>query len=200
MPTFLSDPAPAFYMVLLAFALVTGMMALRNQDRSNGIRFGIAMGILLLVAVIDKAIESPREEAVRRVTLMAEAADAKNADQFVEHLADTIEYRGGSQPIGMKKDEVRTLPFWEMLRQHNVHVAVWNFSRDDVKQTDANTIEIGFNAKGEIAKGEATNGLFPIYMRATFKKQPNGQWKLTAFASFDLINHDAPLVIPNFPR
>ena len=195
MPTFLIDPAPAFYLVLLAFAIVTGTIAARYQDRSSSIRFGIALAVLLLAYLIDKSFESPREEAVRRVQAMAQAADAKNPDAFVEHLADSFEYRGGEKPTTVKRDEMRTVPFWEMLRQINARVTVWDFSRDDVKQVDANTIEIGFSGKGE-------SGGTPIllYMKATFRKQPDGQWKLTAIASFKFENHNEALAIPNFPR
>lgn len=195
MPTFLSDPAPAFYLILIAFAVVIGAIAARHQDRPSLIRFAIALAVLLLVFAVDRGFESPREEALRRVKSMAQAADAKNPDQFVEHLAETVEFRGGDKPITVKKDEVRTAPFWEMLRQRNVRVVVWDFSQDDVKQVDAGTIEIGFSAKGE-AEGTP----FPVYMKTTFKKQPDGQWKLVAFASFKFENHNEPLTIPNFPR
>ena len=195
MPTFLTDPAPAFYLILLAFAVVTGSIAARYQDRSGAIHFGIALALLLLVFGFDRGIESPREEAVRRVQAMAHAADSKNPDAFVEHLADTIEYRGGDKPVTVKKDEVRTSPFWPMLRQFNIAVRVWDFSQDDVKQIDASTIEIGFSAKGE-ADGKP----FLLYIKATFRKQPDGQWKLTAFASFKFENHNEPLTIPGFPR
>ena len=198
MPTFLTDPAPAFYLILLAFAVVTGAIAARYQDRPSLIRFGIALAILALIYGIDKSIESPREEAVRRVNEMAQAADAKSPDKFIEHLADTLEYRGGQQTVTVKKDEVRNSSFWAMLRQNDVHVAVWDFSRDDVKQIDANTIEIGFSAKGEVSSQQ--QGMFPLYMKATFKKQPEGNWKLTAFASFRFEKHEEPLLIPNFPR
>src|SRR6266540_6329037 len=187
MPTFLTDPAPAFYLILLAFAVITGAIAARYQDRPSFIRFGIALAILLLAYGLDRGIESPREEAVRRVKVMAQAADAKNPDQFVEHLADTIEYRGGSQPVTVKKDDVKSGPFWAMLRQHNARVTVWGFSQDDVKQIDANSIEIGCSAKGE--EGGAGGTPFMLYMKATFKKQSDGQWKLTAFASFKFENH-----------
>lgn len=195
MPTFLSDPAPAFYLILLGFAVVTGAIAARYQDRPSLIRFGIAIAVLLLAYLIDKSFESPREEAVRRVQAMAQAADAKNPDAFVEHLADSFEYRGGEKPTNAKKDEMRTAPFWDMLRQINARVTVWDFSRDDVKQVDANTIEIGFSGKGE-----SDNRPMMLYMKATFRKQPDGQWKLTAIASFKFEKHDEALAIPNFPR
>lgn len=122
---------------------------------------------------------------------MAQAADTKNPDAFVEHVADTIEYRGSDKPTKLTKQELRTLPFWDMLRQMNVHVAVWDFSQDDVKEVDANTIEVGFAAKGDA---------IPLYMRATFRKQPDGSWKLAAFASYKFEKHDEPFPIPNLGR
>jgi len=196
MPTFLTDPAAAFYLILLAFAVVTGAIAARYQDRPSFIRFGVALVILLAVYLVDKSSESPREEAVRRVQAMANAADSKNPDAFIEHVAETVEYRsGGDKPSRLTKNDLRASPFWDMLRQFNVHVAVWDFSRDDVKEIDANTIEVGFSAKGE-SDGKP----FPLYMRATFKKQPDGSWKLAAFSSFKFENHNEPLVIPNLAK
>ncbi len=192
MPEFLSDPAPAVYLILLAFALGTGAMAARYQDRPSLIRFGIALAILLLLYGVDKFNESPREEAVRRASAMARAADGKNADAFVEHVAETIEYRGSANdPVRYTKAQLRTSPFWDMLRHNDIHVAVWDFSRDDVKEVDANTIEVGFNAKGNQV---------PLYMKATFRKQPDGSWKLAGFASYRFDNHDEFFPIPNLAR
>ena len=53
MPTFLSDPAPAFYLVLFGFVVVTGAIAARNQDRKSLLRFAAALAVLLIVFLID---------------------------------------------------------------------------------------------------------------------------------------------------
>jgi hypothetical protein len=196
MPTVLTDPAPALYLILLAIVLVLGAILARYQDRRSLIRFGIALAVLLLLYLIDKTNESPREEAVRRIQAMAQAADQKQPDAFVEHVAETVEYRGSTEkPTRLTKAELRASPFWEMLRQWDVRVAVWDFSRDDVKAVDENTMEIGFSAKGE-AQGKP----IPLYMRATFRKQPDGAWKLAAFASYKFERHDEPFPIPNLGR
>jgi hypothetical protein len=194
MPTFLSDPAPGFYLVLVAFVLIAGVMAARKQDRRNVVTFGAAIAMILIVFTIDYLTESPREEAVRRVEEMAQAADSKNPDAFISHLADRIEYQAGSQSVTRTKEEVRTSSFWDMLRQLGVRVVVWDFARHTVKEIDANTIEIGF-----MGKGEAQGQQFPVYIRATFAKQPDGQYRLTRFASFNPANHNDPLPIPRFP-
>ena len=58
MPTFLSDPPPGLYLILIAIAVVTGAIAARNQDRRSLTRFGVAAGVLLLVdhALVDLSL------------------------------------------------------------------------------------------------------------------------------------------------
>lgn len=51
----------------------------------------------------------------------------------------------------------------------------------------------------EIAKGEAGNHQVPVYVRATYKRQPDGKIKLTAFGTYHPVNHNEPFPIPNFP-
>ena len=190
MPTFLSDPPQWLYLVLGGFVVITGAITTRKQDRRAVIPFGVAALLLLVVFLIDRFFESPREEASRRVFMMSLAADAKNPDAFVEHLADKVEIQ--SKPA--TREEVRKSGFWQLLRQWEVHVAVWNFSRDDVNVIDDNTVEIGFMAKGESGSKQV-----PVYGRATFKKQSDGSFKLTAFKATDPMNRTNTVDIPNFP-
>lgn len=195
MPTFLSDPPPAVYFVLVGAVIVLGLVWLNKRDRRSLVAFGIAVAVLLVVALIDKAVESPREESVRKVQQMANAATAHNQDAFVAEIADTVEYSGGGQPVKLTKEQIRHSGFWQTLQQFSVRVAVWDFSREDVKQIDDNTVEIGFLGKGEVPDGKQ----FPVYVRATFARQPDGKMRLTKFATFDPMSHDKPLPIPNFP-
>jgi hypothetical protein len=127
--------------------------------------------------------ESPREEAVRRAKAMVMAADAKDNEAFVSHLADSVSYEGDSTlPIIFSRDQLRHAPFWNLLRQNNAHVAAWDFSRTDVIEIDDKTIEIGF-----LAKGEAEGKQVPAYFRARFTRQPDGTMKMSSFASFDAV-------------
>lgn len=190
MPTFLSDPAPGFYLILVAFVLIAGVMAARKQDRRNLATLGVALAILLIVFAIDWFAESPQEEAVRRVQEMAAAANAKTPDAFVAHIADKVEFHTGGTPATRTKEEVRTSHFWGMLQQLGVEVVVWDLN---AREIDANTVEIGFMGKGKAGQE------FPVYIRGTFAKQPDGQYRLTKFASFNPLKHDEPLPIPNFP-
>jgi hypothetical protein len=195
MPTFLSDPAPVFYAVLFAFVGITGAIAARNQGRKSLLRFGAALAVLALLYGIDRLFESPREDANRKISEMVNAVDTRNPDAFVQNIADVVGYRGGSQPVLVKRDEIRHSHFWVMIRQLDVHVTKPAFSRDQVKQIDPDTIEVGFSVAGI-----AQERRFPVYIRATFKKQSDGQLRLTAIASYNHINRNELLQIPNFPK
>src|SRR5256885_1527228 len=134
MPTFLSDPPLAVYLVLLAAVIVLGLVWLGRRDRRSLVAALIAVGLLRLVVLIDALVESPREESVRRAKVMQKAADTRDPAAFTAELADTVEYSNGGTPVKLTREQIRNGGFWEVLRQHQVHVAVWDFSRDDVKQ------------------------------------------------------------------
>jgi len=196
MPTFLIDPPQIVYLLLGGLLVITGGLAVQKQDRRALIPFVIAFLLMLLVFLLDKTGESPREEAARRTYMMALAADAKDPDAFVAHVADTIVVQTAQgQTKTVTRDELKKSGFWEMLRQHNIHVAVWDFSREHVKDFGNGTVEIGFMAKGELPDHNQQM----IYVRTTFARQSDGSLKMTAFRSFHPTNHDEAFPIPNFP-
>ena len=192
----ISDPPQALYLALGVAFVVTGVIAAQYQSRRKLIPFVIVLLLLVGLFLVDRLFESPREESVRRAQAIAAAADARNPDAFVSHLADTIEYSAGDgTPHKLTRDQIKSHGFWGTLRHFNVHVAVWDFSRDDVKVIDDNTVEIGFMAKGEVPDGKQ----IPLFVRATFKRQSDGQFKLTAVRTFDALDHSKPFAIHGFP-
>jgi len=196
MPTFLSDPPSAVYLVLAAAVLVTGLVWFNRRDRKSLLAFAAALLVVGLVGLLDFLFESPREESVRRVKAMMKAADAHDREAFVSHLADKIQYKGESgDAVTVSREDIRRAGFWEVLRQHNAHVAAWDFARGDAVESGPDSVEIGF-----LAKGEADGKQVPMYFRATFTRQPDGQMKLTALASFDPVKRtNERKTIPFFP-
>jgi hypothetical protein len=195
MPTFLADPPQWIYYLLAAALVLTGAIAAQKQDRRAVIPFGIAFLLMMLVFLLDRFGESPREEAIRRTMTMGLAADAKNPDEFVKHVADKVEVQTGEgQTKTATREEMRKSHFWELLRQYKVQVTVDTFSREDVKEIDDNAVEIGF-----VAKGDTEGKRIPVYCRATFRKQSDGSYKLTAFKSYEYIDRTKVFPIPNFP-
>ncbi len=196
MPTFISDPVPAVYLFWAAALIGTAAVAAQRQDRKSGVTFLSVAVLFAVLFLLDRFIDSPREEAVKNAQAMAAAADTNNPDEFVKHVADPFVYYSEGPPRTVTRSELKSSQFWPMLRQFNVHVAVWSFSRGDVKVIDENTIEIGF-----LAKGESRNDMkgVPLYIRATYKRQSDGTMKLSEFRTFDAVNHEKPFTIPNFP-
>lgn len=196
MPTFLSDPPFVVYMILTLAVIVSGLVWFNTRERRSLTVFGCFILLLGLVFLLDRLFESPREEAVRRVQAMTKAADARDTDAFLSHIADKFQYQGeGEQSKTIERDALRHSGIWEILKQHNVHVAAWDFARDDVKEIDANTIEIGF-----LAKGEADGKQAPMYFRTKFSRQSDGQMKLTGLSSYDPLKRtNERKSIPNFP-
>jgi hypothetical protein len=193
MPTFLADPPMWLYLLLAGVLVVTAGIAAQYQSRRTTLAFGGAFFLMLLVFLLDRMNESPREEAVRRTFMMKMAADAKNPDAFAEHLADKVQVQGEGEGRQVSRDQIKTHPFWEFLRANAVQVDVWDFSRDDVKDLGNGTIEIGF-----MGKGTGGGKVFPVYFRATFMKQPDGSYKLTALRTFEPLDRTKPLTIPGF--
>jgi hypothetical protein len=192
MPTFLADPPQVVIVLLVAGLLVTGLIWLNRRGRKVAIAFLVLLALTCLVVLVDRLFESPREEAVRRVQAMVAAADHHDPDAFVAHVADTVEYKGESQtPAKFTRDQLRRHPFWNLLRQFNAHVAAWDFSRDDVTYPARQSVEVGF-----LAKGEADGKPFPMYFRATFQRQADGQLKLVRLASFDAVTRNKPVSVP----
>ena len=197
MPTFIADPSQGLYLVLAALLVITGAVAAQKQGRRATVAFGVAFLLVLLVFVIDKTNESPREEAVRRVHMLAASADAKNPDAFGEHVADkvTVYTAEAQQGKEFTRDELKKHPFWGALQAHKVTVSVADFSREDVTVIDGNTVEIGFLGKGT-PQGLPT---IPVYMRAAFAKQPDGSRKLTALKAYHHLERKNLASVPNFP-
>jgi hypothetical protein len=194
MPTFLSDPPQSVYAILAAAVLVAGLVWFNRRSRRS---LAVFLGVLLFLAAVvlfDRLFESSREEAVRRVQAMVRAADAKDNEAFVTHLADKVESRGSGLALSLSREFLRQSPFWTLLRHNDAHVAAWDFSRADVTEIDANTVEIGF-----MAKGEGRGKIFPVYFRAKFARQPDGQMKMTEFRSFDPVRRtNEPIDLSNY--
>jgi hypothetical protein len=193
MPTLFSDPPQGLYLVLLAGVVVTGAIAARNQDRRSLIRLGIALSLLLLVFLVDKLIESPREEAVRKIQAMAAAATAADPNRFVEHVSERFEMKGGAT-----REQLRNSGAWSLIRMHRARIAVWGFGEDSYKRISDSEIEVGFYTK---ATAEGSGAMVMRYARAEFIKDPDGQYRLKSIKFYNPVENglNAEDPIPGFP-
>jgi hypothetical protein len=190
MPTFLSDPAPALYLILLVLAVIGGGIWFRFRDRGSLVRVGIILAVLLLLFVTDTLLESPREEGIRKVNEMCAAATAANPDKFVEHVSESFE------SYGANKEKVRRSGAWDLVRQHKARINASGFDRDGFKPVNDAEFDLEF-----LATAKAESGVLQRYVRARFVRDPDGKHRLKGVKFYDPLtgglNREEP--IPGFP-
>ncbi len=191
MPDWISDPSPTVYLVLFVFVVAAGVVWLRRRNRRTLVLLIAAATLLGLVFLIDRLVESPREQATQAVKEMAAAATAANGNEFVRHLSDQASIQGAG------KEKVRNSGAWGLVRQYKARVSVWDFGHDSYRRISDSEIEIGFMAKAEAADG----GFVMRYVVARFVRDPDGQYRVKTVKFYNPadrgMNVEDP--IPNFP-
>jgi hypothetical protein len=177
MPDWLSDPSSTTYLLLATVAAGVAFYWYRTQTRQSA---RIAAGVIGVVGAWLAAawvLESPREEAVRRVGEMVAAANEFQPARISPHVSERFQYRGET------KKSFEAAHTWDLARQHAVRVAVWDFDRAYVERPDPDTLSIGFMLKvdGE-AHGHPFQGGF--YVKAPFVRDPDGAWRLQSFTLY----------------
>jgi hypothetical protein len=175
MPTFLSDPSPAFYVILVLLAVLAVGIWYRFRDRGSLIRAGIAVGLLVALFACDRLFESPREEAVRAINEMSAAINARDTSRFLAHVSDQFAFK-----TWKKADAPKVI---ELAKQHNVETAVWSFDREGFQQISDSELDVVFDAKAQQRDGGAP---FPRHIKARFVKDADGRWRLKTFTPYNI--------------
>jgi hypothetical protein len=175
MPDFLADPTTTMYVVLGAMVVVLGAMALRRQKRSDVITFVIGAVLLLALFLIDRAVESPRESAVRKIQEMGAASRAKKHDDLFKHVSESFKYRTlDKKGLQERARQAESIGFGG--------IAEYDLARSGCRRIDDTTVEQGFRVK------HTGYPELHFYVVGTFKKDADGEWRLTTFKLFDPVN------------
>jgi len=183
MPTALSDPSSTLYIVLGAIVVVLGSIAARRQKRADVINFAIPAAALLALFLIDRFIESPREQTVRKIADMGRASRDKKYDELFKHVSDSFKYKSTDKKALMERaKQAEGIGFGG--------IAEYALDRSQFKQIDETTLEQGFRVKHN---GQPELHFFVV---GTFKKEADGEWRLTTFKLFDPVNSNDEKDIP----
>lgn len=178
MPDWLIDPSSSTYLLLAVAAAGAAFYWFRTQTRKSGLIAAAVMALIAAWVALTVALESPREEAVRRVEAMIAAANRHDPRAVLPDVSDRFQYKG------MTKAAFGSAHVWDMARQHQVRLAVWDFDRGYVERPDDKTLTFGFMLKVE---GQQPNvGPFrgAFFVRPTFVHDPDGAWRLQTFALY----------------
>lgn len=175
MPTFLSDPSTSFYLILGIGVFIAAILFVKNRDKQSILQL-VGISVLFVgLFLLDFGFESPREACIRAMKEMAEFSKNQSPDQILSHVSESFQYKS------MDKNRLR-----EMLKRSELQsigyqgFEVWNFMRNQFTPIDETTVEIGFNAQLR-GMPQTQKSVF-----ATFKKDPDANWRLSGFAIYPL--------------
>ncbi len=196
MPIFLSEPP----VILVALLGVLGLLAagvglvvrvtLAEQPWAKSLgRAILVVGVLLLLLafawfIAGFFIESPREEAVRRVGTMADAVTEKNWAKFSENVSESFDVKG------MKKADLKQR--FDQGGAYNLRAVAWDFAPTDPPRMTDTEVVIQFEGKATAATGE------PLlrHFEATFVKDPDGKFRMRRYQAFDYVQKSQKEDVP----
>ncbi|HVK12570.1 MAG TPA: hypothetical protein VM597_27725 [Gemmataceae bacterium] len=182
MLSYFADPSRTLYLLLGAIVIVLGLIALRRQKRSDLINLGIGALVLLVVFLIDRTTDSPREAVGEVVTDMARAAEKSDYDAVFQHMSESFDYKGKDKKAARQAAEMSKSYFPEGIR-------IWGVSRERFKEIDASTAEQEFDA--QFVSGPQTRHRCV----GVFKKEGDA-WKLKTFRLYSVVGNTDQEVTP----
>jgi hypothetical protein len=154
--------------------VILGALALRRQKKSDVITFIVAAVLLLALYLVDRAVESPRETAVRKLKEIESASQTRNYDEVFKHVSDSFQYKSMDKKALREKARMGEQYFPE-------GVSIFDVNRRDFKEMVDGTIEQEFAVQ---PKGSPQ---FRYQCVGVFKKDPDGEWRLVTFRLYPVI-------------
>ncbi len=187
MPTFLSDPPLTTLVLLGLVALVFLGIWTRNRKLWPVLVGGVAAVLFVVLLLLGLLYESPREQAIRSITEMAESIGKKDWATFSSHISENFNANGMDKQ-GMEQG------FRQLSETFQLRATAWNFAlTEPVIYTDTEIV-IRFDAKGE-AQGQ---GQALKHFTAKFVKEGD-QFRMVNFVAYNFMNNTAVEPLPGMP-
>lgn len=177
MPTFLSDPSFNLYLLLAVAVMVEVIVWLKTRGRGSLLTVVVTVGLLLLLLLVDTLVESPREQAVRRVTAMGVAASERRWGDVATHIAPDFVYHGINRAEFLKFAEGKAT-------EYNATAHFTQFDRDNATKLADGTWQVGFVGQFAQVGGRS----YPTYIEADFVRQPDGAYLMHTFRVYNYIS------------
>ena len=128
MPTFLADPPQAVIVLLVAGLLVTGLIWMNRRGRKVAIAFLVLLVLTCLSSWLIGCLRArgKRPFAAFRRWWPRPIIMTPTPSSHMSRIVSSTRAKGES-PAKFTRRSATRHPFWPMLRQFNVHVAVWDF-------------------------------------------------------------------------
>lgn len=198
MPDWLFEGRTAIYVLLAAVAFLALCAWWQTRRRVALITLAFALGLGGLYFLLDRLVETDREQIERKVRLMAAAVQAHSTDSIFSHISESFQ-RGGTG-----REAFRSFTENALRNSWVNEIEVWGFEFGDDFRSSSQ-VPIGATTRqAEVAQVsfmvKPKGGRLPhepfLRCDARFVRDADGQWRLLGFDLFEpAVNTQRPIDI-----
>jgi hypothetical protein len=186
----------AVYVYLAAVGIFLLLAWQQTRKRLWLIGLGAVAVLAGLYFLLDRAVETDREQVVRKLQEMAAAVRGRDTDAIFAHVSDRFDRNGRN------KAQFRQVVDGVLRGRLVDDVEVWDFTFPELfrgtvpvpgEAAPAETIRMSFRAK---AKGAGVPEGPGNPCEARFVRDPDGQWRMLDFQVFNPVITNEPVPIP----
>jgi hypothetical protein len=198
----LFEGRPAVYVVLAATTVVLFVAWWQSRKRYWLYATAAFLALIGLYFLLDRMVETDREQIVRKVEEMSAGVRERNVDRIFANVSEQFRLNNSDRAA------FRAFAEQAIRRGQVTEVKAWDFHfPDDFRATERRTVRgtpqevqvarVQFSVKPE-GPGLNTAGFL---CRATFIRDPDGQLRLLDFQIFNpLVDQNQPIQIPQLPQ
>jgi hypothetical protein len=191
MPYWLVEGDLTLYAILAAVGIVCAAIWLRTGRRKYAIVAGAAAVAILTLSLLDRFVESDREQMIRKVQDIADGVQSRNFDRVFRHVSDG--FRRGT----FDKAQFRSFAQEASHRRNVTEFQAWGFVPGDVsRQNRRGELEFSFKIRGNWSAGTEY-----FVAKTAWTMDSDGEWRLQNFDVFNpFTDATSPIQIPGWPR
>jgi hypothetical protein len=191
MPYWLVEGDATLLFVLASVGVICVALWWRTRRRAYAVVAGVAAVAVLGLSLLDRFVESDREQMTRKVQEVADALSHRDLKRAFEHVSAQFE-RSGRDKKGFYD-----LAQLHVQRGHVSNVQVWDFTVTEVSpEKGRGVVEFFFKVRGNFPGGETMPGAFA---RVVFTLDPDKQWRVKTFNWYSSITEsNSPQPIPGW--
>ena len=170
MPDWLFEGRTSVYVVLIALAAFLLLVWWQTRKRWAVIGAGVAGLLVGGYALLDRAVETDREQIVGAIKSMMAAVNAGDIDGIFEHVSDDFR-----SPGGRGKEELRSLARQYIGQKIVTNVDVWDIEVQGQPSREQGAAQASFQVK---VHGQPGVEGFLAECDVTFEFDPQHGWRM----------------------